>query len=657
MFKTFPIVLDVTKHQLNDMFQVNNNDLNTIRLNLSIKSGLEIFDLTGKVVRIAIKKPDGFIAFQTGGVIDPANGLCEFILDRQAYLVEGKHEAEVMIYQDDSTVIVTERFYYKVNRAIANDKTLISTNHLPALSQAIIAGEQLQGIDIPEFVEAANGALETIENAEIQGDYAKDQGDYAKEKGDLAAQRVTELNGVDAVQFKDRQDGFDVQLTDTVADLNGKTNANAVVDFGAKGDYNGTTGMDNSPKIQSAIDTSATNTIDLPEGNFLCLSPIKLKNKTRLVGKSRGKTILTFKDCSGLTFNDLTGSTYYEDILLENITVKFVGANKTGFIGIDFSFVSHSDIRSCKVDNFDINIKVNGYNGTVNINNYYNSIWRSDIRNGNTGILLDRNSNENTIQKCFILNNVNGIHLKGNDRNEILQNSFEGNGGKAIFIEGSSDVTKYCEYHNILSNRFEANFEAINISNLGQYNYFAFNAYMGNTTDFTNNGNNNRRNENRASGFEIELNLAFDALAGYFKNKGFLSGAVVKAEHKGGSGNGTVFQADTDRFSDKTFEGLYNGASVFEVTSQGVVKLGTGKTGIYFGSANPEASITANVGSIYLCTSDASATNLFVKEDGTGNTGWKQVNLSETERYMKSPDGSRYKITVGNDGALTTTKL
>lgn len=410
---------------------------------------------------------------------------------------------------------------------------------------------------------------------------------------------------------------------DDIDTLSKKSNVNIVADFGAVADWNGTTGTDNSAKIQSAIDTSTMSTIEIPEGNFLCLSPIKLKNKSRLIGKTRGKSILVFKDCSGLTFSDLTGNVYYEDILIENITVKFVGVSKTGFNGVDFSFVSHSEIRSCKVDNFDINVKVNGYNGTANVNNYYNSIYRSDIRNGNTGILLDRNSNENTIQKCFILNNINGIHLKGNDRNEILQNSFEGNDGKAIFIEGSTDVSKYSEYHNILSNRFEANNEAINIGSLGQYNYFAFNAYMGNTTDFTNNGSNNRRNESRASGFEIDLNLAFDAMAGYFKNRGLLSSAVVKAEHKGGSGNGAIFQADTDRFSDKSFEGLYNGNSVFEVTSQGVIKLGTFKHGIYFGTGTPEGVVSAKIGSLYLNSSGGAGTTLYVKQSGNDtNTGW-----------------------------------
>lgn len=40
------------------------------------------------------------------------------------------------------------------------------------------------------------------------------------------------------------------------------------------------------------------------------------------------------------------------------------------------------------------------------------------------------------------------------------------------------------------------------------------------------------------------------------------------------------------------------------------------------GIGSPEGVVTANVGSIYLRTDGASATTLYIKESGTGNTGW-----------------------------------
>ena len=40
------------------------------------------------------------------------------------------------------------------------------------------------------------------------------------------------------------------------------------------------------------------------------------------------------------------------------------------------------------------------------------------------------------------------------------------------------------------------------------------------------------------------------------------------------------------------------------------------------GSGTPEGAVTAPVGTLYLRTDGGAATTLYVKESGTGNTGW-----------------------------------
>lgn len=47
--------------------------------------------------------------------------------------------------------------------------------------------------------------------------------------------------------------------------------------------------------------------------------------------------------------------------------------------------------------------------------------------------------------------------------------------------------------------------------------------------------------------------------------------------------------------------------------------------GILFGIGDPESSITANVGSLYLRFDGSAGTTLYIKESGTGNTGWTAV--------------------------------
>jgi len=43
---------------------------------------------------------------------------------------------------------------------------------------------------------------------------------------------------------------------------------------------------------------------------------------------------------------------------------------------------------------------------------------------------------------------------------------------------------------------------------------------------------------------------------------------------------------------------------------------------IFSGNGSPEGVITANIGSVYLRLNGGSGSTLYVKESGTGNTGW-----------------------------------
>jgi hypothetical protein len=47
-----------------------------------------------------------------------------------------------------------------------------------------------------------------------------------------------------------------------------------------------------------------------------------------------------------------------------------------------------------------------------------------------------------------------------------------------------------------------------------------------------------------------------------------------------------------------------------------------------FGSGSPEGSVTASIGSVYRRSNGSSGTTLYIKESGTGNTGWVAVNPS-----------------------------
>jgi len=43
---------------------------------------------------------------------------------------------------------------------------------------------------------------------------------------------------------------------------------------------------------------------------------------------------------------------------------------------------------------------------------------------------------------------------------------------------------------------------------------------------------------------------------------------------------------------------------------------------VYAGSGSPEGVLTATIGSIYLRSNGGAGTSFYVKESGSGNTGW-----------------------------------
>lgn len=76
-----------------------------------------------------------------------------------------------------------------------------------------------------------------------------------------------------------------------------------------------------------------------------------------------------------------------------------------------------------------------------------------------------------------------------------------------------------------------------------------------------------------------------------------------------GSGSGSWAKVDTDVLDLTSVDARY----VRQTTLNGIIHTGTGA---------PEAVVTASVGSIYLRADGSTGTTLYVKETGTGNTGW-----------------------------------
>jgi hypothetical protein len=89
----------------------------------------------------------------------------------------------------------------------------------------------------------------------------------------------------------------------------------------------------------------------------------------------------------------------------------------------------------------------------------------------------------------------------------------------------------------------------------------------------------------------------------------------------GGSGRGVIFGGGTKSAIFGDTDGvllLTNNAG----TSFTRLEFGAANLGISRGTGSPEGVVTALVGSLYIRTDGGAATTLYVKESGTGNTGW-----------------------------------
>ena len=124
--------------------------------------------------------------------------------------------------------------------------------------------------------------------------------------------------------------------------------------------------------------------------------------------------------------------------------------------------------------------------------------------------------------------------------------------------------------------------------------------------------------------------------AGYSKNVYFNSGAyqrwIVQSNNTAESGSNAGANFAIRAFSDAGAE-LHSPGTIFVTRATGRVTIGApgASAGVELGSSgprmmsgtgSPESVVTAPVGSLWLRTNGGANTTLYVKESGTGNTGW-----------------------------------
>jgi len=166
LIKQFEITLDLINDVSNEVFSINQNDLNNIQFDFNLLNDGIPIDLTGSIIRFAIKKPDHFTVIQDAEIVEI--GKARVLLTTQSYNEIGNHIGEIYLYENDQTHVFKSKFKYFVAESILNDETIESANEWQSINQALanyIPRDDVEVIVDSKIDEmAANGELSVSTN-------------------------------------------------------------------------------------------------------------------------------------------------------------------------------------------------------------------------------------------------------------------------------------------------------------------------------------------------------------------------------------------------------------------------------------------------------------------------------------------------------------
>jgi BppU N-terminal domain/Pectate lyase superfamily protein/Right handed beta helix region len=412
MNKTFDITLDLEKAVQNPIFTVNTNDLRTVQLDISVVQDDRPVDLTDANVRIAIIKPDRKTIFQEVDIIDAELGLCEVVLDTQAYIVPGKYTAELMIYFVGERVAVTGHFKYQSVRGILDDETVESVNSYQALNKIVIDAEKHK-LDAEKAAQNAkqseDNAKVSEQNAQTHELEAKQAEDNAKNAAANAAQDALVELEVRTEQFYEQKvaelqapiDDLSEQLTNLDQQKLSKDSLPYVfVDlFGAKGD--GVT--DDTQAIQNAIDS--------------------VYEKSALVFRAGGKYRIT------------------STITVDASKIRMLkGFNSYIMVDGDFDGIHYKGNKTFVGTAPDENVNILKYDEIFNIVQGIQFYGTSDPETGfyrGRGLVIE-DQHSPVVTDCHFFNLDHGLEIRGmNTRNIVISNTnFWDNRTSGLYFSG-----------------------------------------------------------------------------------------------------------------------------------------------------------------------------------------------------------------------------
>ena len=99
-------------------------------------NGTEILNLTGKIARIYMNKPDGELIFNDLETVSEEEGKASILLDENMLAVTGTMYCDITIYEGDKTISIP-KFCINIMKPLRNDRSITSTAEYRALTDAL----------------------------------------------------------------------------------------------------------------------------------------------------------------------------------------------------------------------------------------------------------------------------------------------------------------------------------------------------------------------------------------------------------------------------------------------------------------------------------------------------------------------------------------